>query len=233
MTGHPRGMRQATAGEPEEPTSLAAASREREPVQPSFAQVYEQHFEFVWRSARRLGVPEASLDDVVQDVFVTVYRRLEAFEGRAQLRTWLFGILRFTVRDLRRSARRKPTEELSPDLPDTALSSPQDSLAHAQGTRLLHAVLLELNDDAREVFVLSELEQLSAPEVAAALALNVNTVYSRLRSARKDFEAALKRLRCREASRSAAPRASVDERERESTEARMRTREPINDGRGR
>jgi RNA polymerase sigma-70 factor (ECF subfamily) len=174
-----------------------------DPVQPpSFALVYDQYFDFVWRSARRLGVAEASLDDVVQDVFVTVYRRLDAFEGRSQLKTWIFGILRHTVHDLRRSARRKPTEALVDEPADPRGPTPQDAALHGEGTKLLHAVLLELGQELREVFVLSELEQMSAPEVAAALSLNVNTVYSRLRSARKEFEAALKRLRCRDEWRS-------------------------------
>ena len=168
----------------------------------SFALVYEQHFDFVWRSARRLGVAEASLDDVVQDVFVTVYRRLDGFEGRSSLKTWMFGIVRHTVHDLRRSARRKPTEPLVDEPADHAGPTPQDAAVHGEGTRLLHAVLRELADDLREVFVLSELEQMSAPEVASALSLNVNTVYSRLRSARKEFEAALKRLRSRDEWRS-------------------------------
>lgn len=167
-------------------------------MRPTFAQIYEEHFSFVWRSARRLGVAEASLDDVVQDVFVTVYRRLDAFEGRSQLRTWLFGIVRYTVQDLRRSARRKPTEALADEVPDASGTTPQDAALHGEGTRLLHAVLLELSDELREVFVLSELEQMSAPEVSEALSLNVNTVYSRLRTARKEFDAALKRLRCRD-----------------------------------
>jgi RNA polymerase sigma-70 factor (ECF subfamily) len=99
----------------EEPRAATAPEPGLGPVGAlSFALVYEQHFDFVWRSARRLGVAEASLDDVVQDVFVTVYRRLDAFEGRSSLKTWLFGIVRHTVRDLRRSARRKPTEALGP-----------------------------------------------------------------------------------------------------------------------
>jgi RNA polymerase sigma-70 factor, ECF subfamily len=165
---------------------------------PSFAQIYEQYFDFVWRSAKRLGVPEASVDDVVQDVFVTVYRRLDAFEGRSQLKTWIFGILRHTVRDLRRSARRKPTESLEVELADPNERGPQEAAVREQGAKLLHAVLLELSEDMREVFVLSELEQMTAPEVSAALSVNLNTVYSRLRTARKDFDAALKRLRCRD-----------------------------------
>jgi RNA polymerase sigma-70 factor (ECF subfamily) len=206
MAGHPPDMREVTA-----PTDAERPPPESAPL-PSFVQIYEQYFEFIWRSARRLGVAEGSVDDVVQDVFVTAYRKLPVFEGRSQLKTWLFGILRHTVQDQRRSRRRKPTEELTHELVDHVTTSPEGALAQAQGSQLLHAVLSELSDDAREVFVLSELEQLSAPEVSAALSLNVNTVYSRLRSARQDFDAALKRLRAREEGRHALLRASRSER---------------------
>ncbi len=165
---------------------------------PPFAEVYETHFDFVWRSARRLGVPEANVDDVVQDVFVTVYRRLSHFEGRSQLKTWIFGILRHTVRDMRRSMRRKPVEALEYDPHDVHNPTPHDVAARGEGQRMLHAVLDTLDDEQREVFVLSELEQLSAPEIASALDVNVNTVYSRLRAARQNFEVALKRIRSRD-----------------------------------
>jgi RNA polymerase sigma-70 factor (ECF subfamily) len=164
---------------------------------PSFAEVYELHFDFVWRSARRLGVPEHNLDDVVQDVFVTVYRRLGEFEGRSQLKTWIFGVLRHTVRDLRRSARRKPTEALAEE-PSDARTSPHERAVHEESARLLSRLLETLDEDQREVFVLSELEQMSAPEIASALDVNVNTVYSRLRTARQEFEAALKRAQSRD-----------------------------------
>ena len=165
---------------------------------PGFAVVYEQHFDFVWRSARRLGVPEASVDDVVQDVFVTVYRRLNEFEGRSQLKTWIFGILRHTISDLRRGQRRKPTSALDQEPADGRGLSPQDAAVRTEGFKLLHEALASLPDDQREVFVLAELEQLSSPEIASALDVNLNTVYSRLRAARQEFEAASKRLRSRD-----------------------------------
>ena len=68
----------------------------------AFEDVYEEHFEFVWRSVRRLGVPEAALDDAVQDVFVVVHRRGSEFEGRSSVRTWLFGIVVHVARAYRR-----------------------------------------------------------------------------------------------------------------------------------
>jgi RNA polymerase sigma-70 factor (ECF subfamily) len=179
------------------------SAREQDPAStpvsvPSFSAVYEEYFDFVWRSARRLGVPEASLDDVVQDVFVTVYRRLPDFEGRSQLKTWIFGILRHTISDLRRGQRRKPTSVLEQEPADARELSPQEAAVRAEGLKLLHEALASMPDDQREVFVLAELEQLSSPEIAAALDVNLNTVYSRLRSARQEFEAALKRLRSRD-----------------------------------
>lgn len=199
MTGHSRTMQRVpTVNEP----TFDGSEPTRPAVAPDFSEIYETYFDFVWRSARRLGVPDASLDDVVQDVFVTVYRRLPAFEGRSLLRTWIFGIVRHTVNDFRRSARRKPTEALAHEVADVGAESPHEQAANEQASKLLHAVLAELSDDLREVFVLSELEQMSAPEVAQALSLNVNTVYSRLRSARREFDAALHRLRCRDEWRS-------------------------------
>jgi len=162
---------------------------------PPFAEVYDQCFEFVVRSARRLGVPESQVDDVVQDVFVTVHRRLDGFEGRSQIKTWVFGILRHTVRDLRRGQRRKPATSLEhePEAPDN--EGPDAQAARSEGWKLLYGALESLSEDQREVFVLAELEQMSSPEIASALSLNLNTVYSRLRSARLAFETALKRLR--------------------------------------
>ena len=195
MAGHPTHMRTApvlavpgTAAE-RTPASRAAVGT------PPFAQVYEEHFDFVWRSARRLGVPEANLDDVVQDVFVTVYRRVNDFEGRSTLRTWIFGVLRRVVGDFRRTQRRKPTEALSSEPPTAAEDGPMEQAAQAEAARFLHRVLESLDDERREVFVLAELEQMSAPEIASALEVNLNTVYSRLRSARKAVDEAVTRLR--------------------------------------
>src|SRR5579859_5834321 len=80
---------------------------------PTFAQVYEEHFSFVWRSARRLGAPDAVVDDVVQEIFVIVHRRLAAFEGRSSMKTWLYGIVLNVVRAHRRALFAKHPHMLS------------------------------------------------------------------------------------------------------------------------
>jgi RNA polymerase sigma-70 factor (ECF subfamily) len=163
---------------------------------PTFEAIYETSFDFVWRSARRLGVQQTHVDDVVQEVFMVVHRRLAEFEGRSQLKTWLFGITRRVVGTYHRTARRKPTEALG-EREITAAGNPEQSYAALQGHALLHALLDELEADKREVFVLAELEEMSGPEIAHALELNLNTMHARLRAARRDFEQALARHNAR------------------------------------
>ncbi|MBX3233267.1 MAG: sigma-70 family RNA polymerase sigma factor [Labilithrix sp.] len=167
---------------------------------PCFDDVYRDHFAFVWRSAKRLGVRDGSLDDVVQEVFVIVHRRLDEFEGRSSLRTWLFGITLRVARDHRRSlARKSPAGSVDPDSLRATTPGPSESMERAEAIALLHALLDELDDDKREVFVMAQLEQMTMPDIASTLGLNVNTAYARLRAARLSFEDALARHRAREA----------------------------------
>ena len=165
---------------------------------PALEAVYEEHFDFVWRSLKRLGVPEAQLDDAVQDVFVVVHRRLDEFEGRSTMKTWLFGIALRVASVHRRAAARRPTEPLLDDPPDETAGAPADALTEAaEAARVVRTLLESMPEDRRAVFVLAELEEMTAPEISASLGVNLNTVYSRLRLARRDFEAALSRYRAR------------------------------------
>jgi RNA polymerase sigma-70 factor (ECF subfamily) len=191
--------RRSGEGRPEHRSGDAGAGTCAELVAeapPSFEEVYEAWFDFVWRSARRLGVAQTHVDDVVQEVFMVVHRRLAEFEGRSQLKTWLFGITRRVVGTYHRTARRKPTEALG-EREVTAVGNPEQCYAALQGQALLHALLDELAAEKREVFVLAELEEMSGPEIASALELNLNTMHARLRAARRDFEQALSRHNAR------------------------------------
>ena len=185
----------------------APAHAEVEGAPPPFPDVYREHFGFVWRSARGLGVTPASLDDVVQETFVLVHRRLAEFEGRSSLRTWVSGILLNVVRHHRRSMARKSPHELSREEPTDVASlqaggrTPHESAELAEGTRLLQRILDTLDEDKREVLVLAELEELPVPEIAEALGLKLNTAYSRLRLARQEFEQALARHRAEDRGR--------------------------------
>lgn len=169
-----------------------------------FDEVYDACFDFVWRNARRLGVPDAQVDDAVQEVFLVVHRRLGEFEGRSSIRTWIFGILVKVAADHRRTLRRKSPHARSgggvveaDTVPDED-ASPHERMARSEGTRLLHRLLGELDDDKRAVFVLADLEEMSAPEIAEALRLNLNTVYARLRTARQEFNDLALRERARD-----------------------------------
>jgi RNA polymerase sigma-70 factor, ECF subfamily len=156
-----------------------------------FAEVYRAHFDFVWRSLRRLGVPEPQLEDSAQEVFLVIHRRLSGFEGRSSLKSWIFGIVLRVASQARRTTRRRPEQALPADLVASERFDPHEATAQAQARELVYQLLEELDDEKRVVFILAELEQMTVPEIAEAIAVKVNTVYSRLRAARREFELAL------------------------------------------
>jgi RNA polymerase sigma-70 factor (ECF subfamily) len=164
----------------------------------SFERVYDDFFDFVYRCARRLGVPPSAADDVVQEVFVVLHRRLPEYDGRATLQSWVYGILANTVRDYRRSFRRKQAPLLVAERdeqlgPASSTASPERRIQLKQDLELLTQLLDELPEEQRELIVLSELEQMSVPEICACIGGNSNTVYSRLRVARDALKTRLSR----------------------------------------
>lgn len=159
----------------------------------SFREIYDDHFSFVYRSARRLGVHERLLDDATQDVFLVVHRRLAEFEGRSSIKTWLYGITRRVAKDHRRRAGRKDQGQVPADDLAGTDQSPAEDAARRQAAERLESILGALDVAKREVFVLAEIEQMTVPEIAESLGLNLNTTYSRLRVARAEFEKAVAR----------------------------------------
>lgn len=150
--------------------------------------LYLEYSAFVRRSLRLQGLSGASVEDALQDVFLVALRRLDDFEPRASHKTWLYAISARVAKDYRRRFRRKGgllrLEEV--ELP-TAPDDPLAALTLARRWRSLQAQLSELDPKQRDVFVLAELEEMTVPEIARALQINLNTVYSRLRSARRCF----------------------------------------------
>jgi RNA polymerase sigma-70 factor (ECF subfamily) len=175
------------------------SSAELAAEKPNFDQVYDQNVDFVFRSARRLGVGDHAIDDVVQHVFVVVHRRLDAFEGRSSMKTWLFSILLHAVREHRRSMRRKSPHwwgaPADPDLLEDSSRNPEQEAQRAEASRTIDLLLENLDGDKRVVFVMAELEQMTAAEISEATGLDTKAVYSRLRAARIDFERAAAKLR--------------------------------------
>lgn len=158
------------------------------------AQIYRDHADFVWRVVQRFGIAEAQAEDVVHEVFLVVQRRLADFSGEHP-RAWLWGIARGVASNIRRGRERASRrEQVSLELVPPAQDTPEDLLRRAQAAALVERFLAELPDDKRVVFELCEIEGLSGPEVAQALELDLNRVYTCLRVARKHFRAYLDQL---------------------------------------
>ena len=163
--------------------------------------VYEAHAGFVWKSLQRLGVRDADLEDVLQEVFVVVHQRLATFDGTSKMTTWLFGIsLRVASAYRRRGFRRKETCVAEPpEDRERHSTSPEDAMAAAQTRQRLSDLLDELDLEKRAVFVMFEIDELPCEEIAQIVGVPVGTIYSRLHSARKDFQKALSRMHARDA----------------------------------
>lgn len=160
--------------------------------------VYEANADFVWMALQRLGVRGADLEDVFQEVFVVVHKRLHTFDDRGPITAWLFGIsVRVAAAHRRRAHVRR--EQLFDSLPETpsAGGDPEDHAARGQAHEELLGLLDALDFDKRVVFVMFELEEMSCEDIAVALGIRVGTVYSRLHAARKAFEKAASRHRAR------------------------------------
>jgi RNA polymerase sigma-70 factor, ECF subfamily len=166
---------------------VAVRRQGNDPLEAQIARVFSDQADFVWRSLRRLGVPLADADDALQEVFLVVYRRIADYEDRGFMRAWLFSISRQVSSHYHRGVKR--TEERHRGLvPSVTAPDAEELVARREAEQLVNGFLEELQEPQRSVFYLSDIEGLTAPEIAAALGVNLNTVYGRLRQARKRFE---------------------------------------------
>ena len=167
------------------------------PVAVTLAAIVEEHGPFVWRTLRRLGVGPGYVEDVAQEVFLVVHRRLADYDGRSGMRAWLYGICAKKGAEHRRRAwfrRERPVAEA----PETAIPPDQpEAMERREARAQLEAILGELDPKKRDVFVLFELEEMSLAEVAAAVGCPLQTAYSRLHSARALVQASIARLHAR------------------------------------
>jgi RNA polymerase sigma-70 factor (ECF subfamily) len=163
-----------------------------------FQSLYKQEFGYAWRTLRRLGVRENDLPDLAHDLFIVVFRNLSDYDSSRPVRPWLFGIAFRVVSDYRRSARF--VRETIGDGPEVVDRAPplDDQIAARQAREAVMRVLDALDLDRRAVLVMHDIDGHPVPEIAAALAIPVATAYSRLRLAREDLGAAIKRLRAKE-----------------------------------
>lgn len=162
-----------------------------------FTAFFRAHCSYVWNSLRRLGVREADLEDQAHECFLAIYRHRASFDPARPLRPWIFGFALRVASDYRKNSWQKrrssdaPSDEADPQrLPDELVSQRQQQA-------LVIDALEEIALERRAVFVMHEIDGEPIPVVADALAIPLNTAYSRLRLARADFDAALRRARAR------------------------------------
>ena len=160
-----------------------------------------EQLDFVWRLLRRFRVPQADVDDASQQVFIVAARRIDTIEPGSE-RAFLYGTALHVAATLRRGLRRRqkwietgPADCASPS------GTPHELLERRQALDALDELLAGLGHQLRVVFVLCELEELPAPEVAAMLDVPVGTVRSRLRRAREKFRMEVGRMRAQKSSR--------------------------------
>lgn len=152
--------------------------------------IFDEHARYVIRTLRHLGVRESDVEDVAQEVFVTVHRKLAEFEGRSKLRTWLYAICLRVASDHRRRAH--VVRELATDNPpvDSGERSGNEPDASLESRTFVQELLAGLDDDKRTVLVLYEIEGLNMREVAEVVGCPLQTAYSRLHAARELLQAA-------------------------------------------
>lgn len=151
------------------------------------ARLVDDHIEFVARVLRNAGTAEADIDDDVQRVFIVLANRLDDVQTGSEKSFLLQTAIRIAARSRRTLARRR--EVLTEEFPQTShpVSTPEELVGRKQMRQTVDQILDQMDDDIRIVFVLYEVEQMTAAEIAIALEIPPGTVASRLRRARAEF----------------------------------------------
>jgi RNA polymerase sigma-70 factor (ECF subfamily) len=195
-SAHHQGFMATSPAEAADPAATTLADSEPPRPVPSFHELCTHYFDFVWKCARAFGCKSDEIDDAVQDVFLVIQRRHADLKEERLARAWIYSITRRVVSSQRR--RRRGHDSLAAPDVDSLRSTEQSPLAAAEHNvevRVLSTLLDGLDERKREVFVLSEILEMSGREIAETIGVPMNTVYSRLRAAREEFDAAVKRQR--------------------------------------
>lgn len=156
-----------------------------------FPALVREHGAGIWRALRRLGVRDADVPDLAQEVFVVFHRKAHEFEGRSDVRTYLYGIALRVASDYRKSAYVRH-EQRGHEVPERSGSAPElKELERKERLRLLDRALGTLDEKKREVLVLFEIEEVSMKEIAMLLDCPEKTAYGRLYAAREELRRAL------------------------------------------
>jgi RNA polymerase sigma-70 factor (ECF subfamily) len=154
----------------------------------AFDDVFREQFSYVCRTLRRFGVREGDLDDVAQDLFVAVHGRFTEWDRKRPIRPWLVSFAYRFAANYARLARHRVEPGLNEDAPSRA-RSPEQNAEERQAQALVIEALQYVKLERRPVLTMHDIDGFSPSEIARALEIPLNTVYSRLRLARQDFRA--------------------------------------------
>ena len=164
--------------------------RDARPFGPGFRAFYERHFRFVYRVVARQCRHSADIDDLVQEIFSIAGHKLAEFEGRAKETTWLFRIASNVVNAHRRKQQRQhllSMRWLQPASESSVVETPDREVERNEAQELVREILAEMSEKKRDVFILFELEGLPGQEVAEIVGCPLDTMWTRLFHARRDF----------------------------------------------
>lgn len=195
LSRNPSSSLSGTLGLPEAPPAA--------PPHSGVEGVYASQRDFVWLTLQRMGVPRADLEDVFQDVFMIVHRKLHTYRADAKLSAWLYGIcLRCVARHRRRAFRRREQLSARDSEPGESASlwparggEPDASLAEKQDHDRLQQLLSKLDPEHRAMIVMYEIEELDCAHISELTGVKLGTVHSRLHTARRKLLAAAERMK--------------------------------------
>lgn len=162
--------------------------------QVDFSRVYQEEFDYVWHSLRRLGVVQRHLPDVTQDVFLFVHRRLASFDETRPVKPWPFGIAFRVASDTRALARTRHEYVGEPVEARDPRPTADAQLADAEAKEIVQRALDSLELNHRAILIMHDIDELPMSEISVSLDVPVKTLYSRLSVAREKFTSAGRRL---------------------------------------
>ena len=177
-----------------EPEEVAATA-------PTFRELFDTQFSYVWNVLKRLGVQERDLEDLAQQVFLQVHANLATFDSSRPLRPWLFAFAFHAASNYRALARHRVELSIVPPESRDPQPGADEQLIARQELLLAELALTHVAVERRAVLLLHEVEGHTMPQIAESLQLPLNTAYSRLRLARQEYEQAVRRLRARRGER--------------------------------
>lgn len=170
----------------------------------AFELLFERYVDKVHRHLNAIVASKADVDDLVQEVFVRVYRKIRTYKSQSTFSTWLYRVTRnVAISHIRKHAKRRWDDDFDetrfPCDDDTTVATPLSHTLQGEKVALANRFLARLSAHKQEVFVLHEVAGFTLEEIATMIDSPVYTVASRLRTARQEVKRSSQRFAAREA----------------------------------